>query len=100
MSAEPTSSPAPGAGPARSRTAWGRELAAFCASALLVLLAVSAGTGWLSERIARANALEEAEGSAERPGGLLVAPVLTEALAGGPRGGGAGGDTAEIQSRP
>src|SRR3712207_192387 len=82
MSAEPGSSPS--LGPARHRTVWGRELGAFCAVALLVLLAVSAGTVWLSERIARANALEEAEGSAERLGELLVAPVLTEALAGVP----------------
>jgi two-component system, NarL family, sensor kinase len=67
--------PARGAGPRR-------ELAAFCATALLVLLAVSAGTIWLSERIARANALAEAERSAERLGQLLVAPVLTDALAG------------------
>jgi two-component system, NarL family, sensor kinase len=67
--------PAGGAGPRR-------ELAAFCATALLVLLAVSAGTIWLSERIARANALAEAERSAERLGQLLVAPVLTDALAG------------------
>jgi two-component system, NarL family, sensor kinase len=82
MSAEPGSSPS--LGPAGRRTAWGRELAVFCAVALLVLLAVSAGTVWLSERIARANALEEAEGSAERLAELLVAPVLTEALAGVP----------------
>ena len=84
MSAEPASSPSPAPAPTRHRTAWGRELAAFCAVALVVLLAVSAGTVWLSERIARANALEEAEGSAERLAELLVAPVLTEALAGVP----------------
>ena len=75
MSAEPGSSPTPLSAPARRRTAWGRELAAFCAVALLVLLAVSAGTVWLSERIARDNALEEAEGMAERLAELLVAPV-------------------------
>jgi signal transduction histidine kinase len=67
--------PARGGGPRR-------ELAAFCATALLVLLAVSAGTIWASERIARANALAEAERAAERLGSLLVAPVLTDALAG------------------
>jgi two-component system NarL family sensor kinase len=83
MSAEPSGPSSPGL-EARRPTAWGRELAAFCAVALLVLLAVSAGTIWLSERIARANALEEAEGNAERLGELLVAPVLTEALAGVP----------------
>src|SRR3954451_6392282 len=84
MSAEPSSSPTPGPAPARRRTAWGHELVAFCAVALLVLLAVSAGTVWLSERIARDNALEEAEGIAERLAELLVAPVLAEALAGVP----------------
>ena len=84
MSAEPGSSPTPGPAPAPRRTAWGHELAAFCAIALLVLLAVSAGTVWLSERIARDNALEEAEGIAERLAELLVAPVLGEALAGVP----------------
>jgi two-component system, NarL family, sensor kinase len=84
MSAELGSSPTPGPAPARRRTAWGRELAAFCAVALFVLLAVSAGTVWLSERIARDNALEEAEGIAERLAELLVAPVLAEALAGVP----------------
>jgi two-component system, NarL family, sensor kinase len=61
-----------------------RELAAFVVTALLVLLVVSAGTIWLSERIARANALAEAERSAERLATLLVAPVLSEALAGVP----------------
>ncbi|MGY1639297.1 sensor histidine kinase [Geodermatophilus sp. SYSU D00742] len=61
-----------------------RELAAFCLTALLTLLVVSAGTVWLSERIARTNALAEAERGAERLGELLVAPVLTEALAGVP----------------
>ncbi len=61
-----------------------RELLAFCATALLVLLVVSAGTIWLSERIARANALAEAERAAERLGTLLVAPLLPDALAGVP----------------
>src|SRR3712207_1470428 len=87
MSAELGSSPTPGPIPIRRRTAWGRELAAFCTVALLVLLvllAVSAGTVWLSERIARDNALEEADGVAERLAELLVAPVLADALAGVP----------------
>ncbi len=83
MSAEPGSSSA-GPVPARRRTAWGRELAAFCATALLVLIAVSAGTVWLSERIARANALEEAERTAQRLAQFLIAPALTEAPAGAP----------------
>jgi hypothetical protein len=51
MSAEPSSSPTPGPAPSRRRTAWGHELAAFCAIALLVLLAVSAGTVWLRTRL-------------------------------------------------
>lgn len=84
MSADPGSASDPGPAPVRRRTAWGRELAAFLAVALLVLLAVSAGTVWLSERIARQNALEEAEGIAERLGNLQVAPVLEDALAGVP----------------
>lgn len=84
MSAEPGPSAHPGPAPARRRTAWGRELAAFCAVALLVLLAVSAGTVWLSERIARANALEEAERTAERLGRFLVTPALEETPAEGP----------------
>lgn len=83
MSAEPGSSSA-GPVPARRRTVWGRELAAFCATALLVLLAVSAGTVWLSERIARANALEEAERTAQRLAQFLVEPALAEAATGAP----------------
>ncbi|MGK5110950.1 MULTISPECIES: sensor histidine kinase [unclassified Geodermatophilus] len=69
--------PARGGGPRR-------ELLAFCLTALLVLLVVSAGTVWISERIARANALAEAERSAERLGALLVAPDLEELLLGLP----------------
>ena len=61
-----------------------RELLAFCLTALLVLLVVSAGTVWISERIARANALAEAERSAERLGALLVAPDLEDLLLGLP----------------
>ena len=84
MSAEPSGPSSPGLTPARRRTVWGRELAAFCATALLVLLAVSAGTVWLSERIARANALEEAERTAQRLGQFLIAPALVEAPVGTP----------------
>jgi two-component system, NarL family, sensor kinase len=84
MSAEPGPSSA-GPVPARRRTVWGRELAAFCATALLVLIAVSAGTVWLSERIARANALEEAERTAQRLAQFLIEPALTEAPAGAVR---------------
>jgi two-component system, NarL family, sensor kinase len=59
-----------------------RELAAFLATALLVLLVVSAGTIWISERIARATALAEAERSAIRLAEFLVQPPLANALAG------------------
>ena len=84
MSAE-SSGPSPSSlTPTRRRTVWGRELAAFCAVALLILLAVSAGTVWVSERIARANALEEAERTAERLGRFLIAPALLDAPAEGP----------------
>ncbi|TFV53922.1 hypothetical protein E4P41_20490 [Geodermatophilus sp. DF01-2] len=87
MSADATGPSSPGSLPsARRRTAWGRELAAFCAVALLVLLAVSAGTVWLSERIARDNALAEAERAATRLAQLVVGPVLADALAGRPGG--------------
>ena len=82
MSADLGSSSA-GPVPAR-RTVWGRELVAFCATALLVLLAVSAGTVWLSERIARANALEEAERTAQRLAQFLVEPGLAQASTGAP----------------
>src|SRR3712207_8325507 len=84
MSAELSASPSAGPAPARRRTVWGRELAAFCATALLVLLAVSAGTVLLSERIARANALEEAERTPQRLAQFLVEPALAEAPTGGP----------------
>jgi two-component system, NarL family, sensor kinase len=86
MSTEAPPSAPPGTSGQSRRRALGvrRELAAFCATALLALLVVSAGTIWLSERIARTNALAEAERAADRLGALLVAPVLTDALAGVP----------------
>jgi two-component system NarL family sensor kinase len=59
-------------------------MTAFLAVAVLVLLVVAAGTVWLSERIARANALAEAERSAEHLAQLVVAPVLADALSGDP----------------
>src|SRR4051794_37590856 len=62
----------------------GRELVIFLTSAVLVLVAVSAGTIWISQRIARANALTEAEQIAVRLAGGLVKPVLSRALAGVP----------------
>ncbi|RFU22993.1 sensor histidine kinase [Geodermatophilus marinus] len=70
--------------PARGTGRPRRELVAFCVTALLVLLIVSTGTVWVSERIARANALAEAERTAERLGQYLVAPQLPEVLAGVP----------------
>ncbi|MCW2696666.1 MAG: histidine kinase [Modestobacter sp.] len=72
----------------RRRWTWGshprRELATFLAVALLALVAVSGGTVLLSERVAKANALAEAERTAGRVAELAVAPVLAEALAGVP----------------
>jgi two-component system NarL family sensor kinase len=74
--------------PSGFRWPWGsrprRELTAFLAVALLVLGAVSAGTVLISERIARANALAEAERTATRLGQLLIAPLLTDYLRGVP----------------
>ena len=61
-----------------------RELAAFLLIPILVLIAVAAGTVFASERIARANALSEAERTAVRVAELLVAPILADALAGVP----------------
>jgi two-component system, NarL family, sensor kinase len=72
----------------RSRT-WrgsvplGRELVTFLAVALLVLLVTSAGAMWMSERIARDRALDEAERTTERLARLTVSPALTAALAQG-----------------
>jgi two-component system, NarL family, sensor kinase len=59
-----------------------QELLAFLATALLALLVVSAGTIWVSERIARHDALDAAQRSAERLAEGLVAPVLGDALGG------------------
>ncbi|HEX2074164.1 MAG TPA: ATP-binding protein [Geodermatophilus sp.] len=61
-----------------------RELGVFLLSALLVLLVVSAGTVWLSEHVARQNALDDAQRSAEGLAERLVAPLLSDALAGTP----------------
>jgi len=61
-----------------------RELRTFLASAVLVLLAVSAATIWVSREIARANALADAERIAVRLTDGLVAPVLRQAIAGEP----------------
>jgi signal transduction histidine kinase len=73
----------PGTTPRRAR--WFRlEVVAFVIVPLLVLGAVAATTVALSERIARANALEQAEGIATRFSRLLLAPPLEGALAGDP----------------
>jgi two-component system, NarL family, sensor kinase len=58
------------------------ELVAFLVTALLALTAVSAGTIWLSERIARDSSLAAAQRSAERLAERLVAPVARDALGG------------------
>jgi two-component system NarL family sensor kinase len=75
----------------RARVSWShrrsrppRELTAFLAVALLVLVAVSAGILVVSERIARANALAEAERAATRLGESLVAPLMADVLRGMP----------------
>jgi two-component system, NarL family, sensor kinase len=60
-----------------------RDLVTFLAVALLALLVTTAGTVWMSERIARERALLKAEQSAQQLARLAVAPVLAEALAGG-----------------
>jgi two-component system NarL family sensor kinase len=74
----------------RSRARWARaprpprELAAFLTVALLVLIAVSGGIILITERIARANALAEAERTAARLGQLLIAPLMADVLRGTP----------------
>jgi len=61
-----------------------RELAAFLTVALLVLVAVSGGILLISERIARNNALAEAERAAVRLGQLVIAPLVADVLRGTP----------------
>lgn len=69
----------------RRRRPWLRlEVVAFVIVPLLVLAAVAGATVWLSERIARANALEEAELVATRFTQLLLAPIMEDALVGEP----------------
>jgi signal transduction histidine kinase len=53
---------------------------AFIGIAVLVLIAVAAGTVVLSERIARRSAMEEAERTTQRLGSVLVGPLLEDAL--------------------
>jgi two-component system, NarL family, sensor kinase len=57
-----------------------QELVAFLVTALLALFAVSAGAIWLSERIARSNALDDAQRAARQMAEDVVAPVLRDAL--------------------
>ena len=71
-------------GKPRGTTGPVRALSIFVVIALLALGAVSAGTVVLSEQIAERSALEEAERTAVRVARHVVAPVLTEALAGVP----------------
>jgi signal transduction histidine kinase len=59
-------------------------MSVFLVVPLLVLLAISVGTGLLSERLARAKALSDAEQSAVRFTRYLIGPVLSEALDGVP----------------
>ncbi|MGY1732149.1 sensor histidine kinase [Geodermatophilus sp. SYSU D01045] len=54
----------------------------FVAAALLVLVAVAAATVLISDRIARSNALAEAERIGVRLADLIVAPLVREAVAG------------------
>lgn len=72
--------PRPGANPTSAE----RALRIFLGIAAVALVVVSAGAFWVSELIARANAVESSEGTAERITASLVAPVLREALAGVP----------------
>ncbi len=84
----PTGEPGgPGTGgPLRRRArSWVRlEVVAFVVVPLLVLVAVAATTVLVSDRIARANAVDQAESSATRFTRLLLAPLLDGALAGVP----------------
>ncbi len=72
--------PGSAARPASSRPAW-RALSVFLLMAVVALVAVSAGTVYISEQVARRNALAEAERSAVRTTEFLIEPVLTEAMA-------------------
>src|SRR4029453_11346433 len=64
---------------------WARlEVMAFFVVPLMVLAAVATTTVIVSERIARTNALTNAESVARRFTQLLLAPLLGEALSGAP----------------
>lgn len=64
----------------RGRSGLRPEVVAFVLVPLLVLVAVAATTIYLSERIARANALSQAEQVTDRFARLLLAPLLEDAL--------------------
>ena len=67
----------------RSRRTWaGLEILAFVVVPLLVLVTVAATTVLVSERIARSNAVADAEGIATRFTRLLLTPRLGDALNG------------------
>ncbi|WP_336028522.1 sensor histidine kinase [Geodermatophilus sp. FMUSA9-8] len=68
----------------RARNGARRQFAAFVAAALLVLVAVGTTTVLISDRIARDNALAEAERIAVRLADLIVAPLVREAVSGMP----------------
>jgi two-component system, NarL family, sensor kinase len=81
---EPASSRSQHDGKPHRATGPGRALSIFVVIALLAVGAVSAGTVVVSERIAERTAVDEAEQTAVRVARHVVAPVLTEALAGVP----------------
>ena len=67
----------------RSRRTWaGLEILAFVVVPLVVLVAVASMTVLVSERIARSNAVADAEGIATRFTRLLLTPRLGDALNG------------------
>ncbi len=70
--------------PGRRRDRSRHQFTALVVAALLVLSAVVAATVLLSDRIARSNALAEAERTAVRLADLVVAPLVREAVAGRP----------------
>mgnify|MGYP002779019868 CR=1 FL=1 len=61
-----------------------RALWAFLLMGALALVVVGAGTVWLSEYLARKNALDEVQRTAVRLTDNLVAPLVEEALSGDP----------------
>jgi signal transduction histidine kinase len=72
----------PGGGQQQRATGPGRALSVFVVIAVLTLGAVSAGTVVVSEQIAERSAIDDAERTAVRVARHVVAPALSEALAG------------------